>query len=164
MAIRIRSDNLSSSKWSNRCAATVTDAEGGGTAWTCRRATRTTSRILDVVEAKSERQVGLPEPTLATVFEVVTGGKVYRVTGAALQRWIVQNRSSLNGLKGCCPGRGRGWSSNFVWLQCLSVEVSPSSRCQSRPALFTVGVYSGCSAVGMAKHQNKLLSRDWCRY
>jgi hypothetical protein len=53
-----------------------------------------------VVEAKSERQVGLPKPTLATVFEVVTAGKVYRVTGAALQRWIVQNRSSLNGPKG----------------------------------------------------------------
>jgi hypothetical protein len=31
---------------------------------------------LFVVEAKKERAVGLPKPTLATVFEVVTAGKV----------------------------------------------------------------------------------------
>jgi hypothetical protein len=55
---------------------------------------------LFVVVAKSERQVGLPKPTLATVFEVVTGGKVYRVTGAALQGCIVEKRGSLNGPKG----------------------------------------------------------------
>jgi len=37
---------------------------------------------------------------LATVFEVVVSGKVYRVAGAALQRWIVQRRQSWNGPKG----------------------------------------------------------------
>jgi hypothetical protein len=42
----------------------------------------------------------VPAPTLATVFEVVTGGKLYRVSGAALQRWIVEKRGSLNGPKG----------------------------------------------------------------
>jgi hypothetical protein len=44
------------------------------------------------------------------VYEVVTAGKVYRVTGAALQQWIVENRTSLNTRKGCCSGRGRGWN------------------------------------------------------
>jgi hypothetical protein len=38
---------------------------------------------LFVVEAKKERAVRLPRPTLTTVFEVVTAGKVYRVIGAA---------------------------------------------------------------------------------
>jgi len=42
----------------------------------------------------------LPVPTLATVFEVVTEGKVYRVEGAALQKWIVKRRQELNGPKG----------------------------------------------------------------
>jgi hypothetical protein len=37
---------------------------------------------------------------LATVFEVLTAGKVYRVTGAALQRWIVEKRSAWQGPKG----------------------------------------------------------------
>jgi hypothetical protein len=34
------------------------------------------------------------------VFEVVSGGKVYRVAGAALQRWIVERRERWNGPKG----------------------------------------------------------------
>ena len=55
---------------------------------------------LYVVEAKEKRAVGLPKPTLATVFEVVTGGKVYRVAGAALQRWIMERRERWNGPKG----------------------------------------------------------------
>jgi len=49
---------------------------------------------------RKERAVGLPKPTPATVFEIVATGKVYRVTGAALQRWIVQKRSTWNGPKG----------------------------------------------------------------
>ena len=57
-----------------------------------------------VVQAKSQRAAlypnQLPLPTLATVFEVVTGGKVYRVDGNALQKWIVKRRQELNGPKG----------------------------------------------------------------
>jgi hypothetical protein len=34
------------------------------------------------------------------VFEVVIGGRVYRVAGSALQRWIVERRGKLNGPKG----------------------------------------------------------------
>jgi hypothetical protein len=52
------------------------------------------------VEAKEERAVALPKPTPATVFEVVTAGKVYRVKGAALQKWIVERRQRWNGPKG----------------------------------------------------------------
>jgi hypothetical protein len=57
-----------------------------------------------VVHSKSQRAAPypnhLPVPTLATVFEVVTDGKVYRVEGAALQKWIVKRRQELNGPKG----------------------------------------------------------------
>ena len=55
---------------------------------------------LYVCEAKEKRGVGLPKPTLATIFEVVVGGKVYRVAGAALQRWILERREKWNGPKG----------------------------------------------------------------
>jgi hypothetical protein len=37
---------------------------------------------------------------LATVFEVVVSGKIYRVAGAALQRWIVERRQTWSGPKG----------------------------------------------------------------
>ena len=56
-----------------------------------------------VVQAKSQRSAhhpALPVPTLATVFEVVAEGKVYRLDGAALQKWIVKRRHELNGPKG----------------------------------------------------------------
>jgi hypothetical protein len=55
---------------------------------------------LFVVEANEKRAIGLPKPGLATVFEVVTAGKVYRVQGAALQRWIMERRQTWNGPKG----------------------------------------------------------------
>ncbi len=42
----------------------------------------------------------LPMPTIMTVFEVVAGARVYRVHGAALQRWIQERRDQLNGPKG----------------------------------------------------------------
>jgi hypothetical protein len=82
------------------CTVTVTDAEGRRHSVDVQATSSFDAAHLFVVEAKRERAVGLPKPTLATVFEVVTGGKVYRVAGGALQRWIVKLRSSLNGPKG----------------------------------------------------------------
>ena len=40
-----------------------------------------------------------PKVTLATVFEVITDGKIYRVKGEALQRWIVERRQKWQGPK-----------------------------------------------------------------
>ena len=55
---------------------------------------------LYVVEARKERAVGMPKITLATVFEVVTDGKIYMVKGEALQKWIVERRQKWQGPKG----------------------------------------------------------------
>jgi hypothetical protein len=49
---------------------------------------------LFMVEAKQKRAVSLPKPSPATIFEVVTEGKLYRVRGVALQRWIVERRQN----------------------------------------------------------------------
>jgi hypothetical protein len=49
---------------------------------------------LFVVEAKEKCAVGLPKPTVDTVFEVVVDGRVYRVGGAVLQQWIVERRQN----------------------------------------------------------------------
>jgi hypothetical protein len=53
-----------------------------------------------VCHAKEHPEKGLPRPTLATVFEVAVDGKVYRVEGKALQRWIMRRRGDLKGPKG----------------------------------------------------------------
>lgn len=58
-----------------------------------------TPRIMYVCDAE-EHPDRMPVPTLALVFEVVVDGKMYRVEGKALQRWIVKRRSELNGPKG----------------------------------------------------------------
>jgi hypothetical protein len=81
------------------CTATVTDSEGRRHSMDVQAASLFDAAHLFVVEAKKVRAVGLPKPTLATVFEVVTAGKLYRVTGAALQRWIVEKRITWNGPK-----------------------------------------------------------------
>jgi hypothetical protein len=50
--------------------------------------------------AKNNPDAHLPVPTLATLFEVVTCGRVYRGKGAALQRWIAERRQEWKGPKG----------------------------------------------------------------
>ena len=79
---------------------TVTDPEGRRHSVDVLAESTFDAAHLFVVEAKKERSVGLPKPTLATVFEVVTAGKVYRVKGAALQKWIVERRQKFNGPQG----------------------------------------------------------------
>ena len=62
---------------------------------------------------------------LATVFEVVTGGKVYRVTGAVLQRWIVESGAPVVGPRDAVsPAVVAGVP--LRRSSCLSVEVWPT--------------------------------------
>ena len=82
------------------CTVTVTDAEGRRHSVDVQATSSFDAAHLFVVEAKKERAVGLPNPTLATVFEVVAAGKIYHVRGAALQRWIIDKRSTWKGPKG----------------------------------------------------------------
>ena len=85
------------SKW---CTVTVTDPDGRRHSLDLLAESTYDAAHLFVVEARQERAVGMSKVTLATVFEVVTGGKLYQVRGAALQRWIVDRRQSWNGPKG----------------------------------------------------------------
>ena len=79
---------------------TVTDANGRRRSLDVLADSSYDAAHLFVVEAKAKRAVGLPKPTVATVFEVVADGRVYRVDGEALQRWIVERRQKWNGPKG----------------------------------------------------------------
>lgn len=85
------------SKW---CTVTVTDPDGRRHSIDLLADSTYDAAHLFVVEARQERAVGMPKVTQATVFEVVSGGKMYRVQGSALQRWIVERRQSWNGPKG----------------------------------------------------------------
>jgi hypothetical protein len=88
---------ISVAKW---CTVTVTDPDGRRHSLDVQAASTYDAAHLYVTEAKKERAVGLPKPTLATVFEVVADGKVYCVKGEALQKWIVERRQKWQGPKG----------------------------------------------------------------
>ena len=53
-----------------------------------------------VAHAKATPGAGFPPLTVETVFEVVIDGKVHRVEGKALQRWIVKERHERHGPRG----------------------------------------------------------------
>ena len=55
---------------------------------------------LFVTHAKGDPRNGIPKPTVNSVFEVVLDGKVHRVEGMALQRWIMKERQERNGPAG----------------------------------------------------------------
>jgi hypothetical protein len=76
-------------KW---VTVTVTDPDGRRHSLGVQATSTYDAAHLYVAEAKKERAVELPKPALATVFDVVTDGKVYRVKGEALQKWIVERR------------------------------------------------------------------------
>jgi len=82
------------------CTVSVTDADGRRHSLDIQATSSFDAAHLYVVEAKKDRAVGFPKLTLATEFEVINDGKIYRVKGEALQRWIVERRQRWNGPKG----------------------------------------------------------------
>ena len=49
---------------------------------------------------RKDRKSALPIPDINTVFEVVSDGRVYRVTGVNLRDWIRTRRKELKGPAG----------------------------------------------------------------
>ena len=82
------------------CTVTVTDAEGRRRSVDLRADSSFDAAHLYVCRAKESPHDRFPKLTLATVFEVVTGGRVYRVEGRALQRWIMKRRREWKGPRG----------------------------------------------------------------
>jgi len=72
---------FSMARW---CTVTVTDPDGRRHSLDVQATNSYDAAHLYVVEAKRERAVGFPKMTLATVFEVIAEGKIYRVKGEAL--------------------------------------------------------------------------------
>jgi hypothetical protein len=75
------------------CTVTVTDSTGRRHSIDLQATSTYDAAHLYVCRAKESVGNEFPNLTLATVFEVVNGGRVYRVEGRALQRWIVKRRN-----------------------------------------------------------------------
>ncbi len=74
-------------KW---CTVTLLDKDGRRHSLDVNAESSYDAAHLYVTHAKSQAECGLPIPTLASVFEIVFDGKVFRVKGEDLERWIVR--------------------------------------------------------------------------
>jgi hypothetical protein len=97
---------ISVAKW---CTVTVTDPDGRRHSLDVQATSSYDAAHLYVVEAKKERAVGLPKPTLATMFEVVADGKVYCVKGEPSRSGLCSGGRNGMGRGATCSQSGRGW-------------------------------------------------------
>jgi hypothetical protein len=87
--------------------ATVTLVEPSGRRWSldvCATSTFDAAHLF-VAHAKESTRNGLPRPTTDSLFEVSVDGKVHRVTGKALQLWILRERKERRGPSGYIFGK-----------------------------------------------------------
>jgi hypothetical protein len=87
--------------------ATVTLIEPSGRRWSV---DLVASSVFDaahlfVAHAMENPRNGLPRPTTESVLEVIVDGKVHRVEGQALQRWILRERNERGGPAGYVFGK-----------------------------------------------------------
>ena len=84
------------------CTVTVTDATGKRHSLDALASSTYDAAHLYVAPAKagSRSASALPTPPILTMFEVVANGRLYHVSGRALQSWIEQRRQAWNGPKG----------------------------------------------------------------
>jgi hypothetical protein len=82
------------------CTVTVTDSTGRRHSLDLQATITYDAAHLYVCRAQGSVDEEFPNLTLASIFEVLNGGRVYRVEGRALQRWIVKRRSEWNGPRG----------------------------------------------------------------
>jgi hypothetical protein len=82
--------------------ATVSMVDEGGRRYSvdvCASSTFDAAHLF-VAHAKADPRNGIPRPTVNSEFEVVVDGKIHRVTGKALQQWILKQGEERKGPAG----------------------------------------------------------------
>lgn len=82
------------------CTVTVTDADGRRHSLDVVAVSTYDAAHLYLTHARTQPLARLPVLTVETVFEVVTEGRIHRVRGEALQRWIAYRRQTWQGPRG----------------------------------------------------------------
>jgi hypothetical protein len=82
------------------CTVTVTDPQGRRHSVDVLASSTFDAAHLYLTHARDHPDAGIPVPGKNTLFEVVTGGRIYRVKGEALRQWILRRRETLKGPKG----------------------------------------------------------------
>ena len=82
------------------CTVTVTDREGKRYSLDVHASSSYDAAHLYVAHVKGQPACGMPHPTIDTVFEVVSDGKIHHVPGARLKTWIENRREEWKGPRG----------------------------------------------------------------
>ena len=82
------------------CTVTVTDGGGRRHSLDIQADSSYDAANLYLTHVVQTPTCGLPRPTVDTVFEVVAEGKVLRVNGHRLKKWIEKRRVEWNGPRG----------------------------------------------------------------
>jgi len=84
-------------KW---CTVTVTDGEGRRYSLDVNAESSYDAAHLYLTHVRTNPRCGFPIPTTSTLFEVSTEGRVLRVPGARLKKWIENRRHESKGPRG----------------------------------------------------------------
>jgi len=84
-------------KW---CTVTVADGEGKRYSLDVNADSSYDAAHLYLTHVRGHPSCGFPIPTTATLFEVVTAGRIHHVDGARLKKWIENRRSEWKGPRG----------------------------------------------------------------
>ncbi|HYI93525.1 MAG TPA: hypothetical protein VEX68_08275 [Bryobacteraceae bacterium] len=84
-------------KW---CTVTVTDREGKRYSLELNANSSYDAAHLYLAHVVGQPNCGFPIPTTETKFEVIVAGKIHRVDGARLKKWIERRRKEWNGPRG----------------------------------------------------------------
>lgn len=84
-------------KW---CTVTVTDGGGQRHSLDVNADSSYDAAHLYLTHVRNHPSCGFPIPTTATLFEVVTDGRIHSVPGARLKKWIENRRQEFRGPKG----------------------------------------------------------------
>jgi hypothetical protein len=84
-------------KW---CTVTVTDGDGKRYSLDVNADSSYDAAHLYLTHVRANPGCGFPIPTTSTLFEVVTGGRVLRVPGQRLRKWIETRQHEWKGPRG----------------------------------------------------------------
>ena len=84
-------------KW---CTVTVIDSEGRRYSLDVNADSSYDAAHLYLTHVNGHPGSGMPIPTTATVFEVITEGRIHQVSGARLKSWIEKRRAEWKGPRG----------------------------------------------------------------
>ena len=89
-------------KW---CTVTVTDSEGKRYSLDVNATSSYDAAHLYLSHVAGQPACGFPIQTSETIFEVVADGKIHRVEGTRLKRWIENRREQWTGPRGLLFGQ-----------------------------------------------------------